>query len=135
MFEVKRVPGGAQGRSAGSAAGGFAWAVTTADDPVPDIYAQTKQALLKLDGILAELGTDKTRLVNATVYVDQIGLKPEMDRAWCEWIGDDPTALAAARLRRGAPWAALVGRDRRRGRRASAAGPVRSPDDRARRVN
>jgi enamine deaminase RidA (YjgF/YER057c/UK114 family) len=90
MFEIRRVPGGARGRSAGSAAGGFAWAVATAADPVADIFAQTRDALARIDAILAELGTDKTRLVNATVYVDKMQMKAEMDRAWCEWIGDDP---------------------------------------------
>jgi len=90
MFEIRRVQGGARGRSSGSAAGGFAWAVATSDDPVADMYRQTCNALAKLDGILADLDTDKTRLVNVTVYVDKIQLKAEMDRAWCEWIGDDP---------------------------------------------
>jgi len=90
MFEIRRVQGGARGRSSGSACGGFAWAVATSDDSVADIYMQTVNALAKIDGILAGLGTDKTRLVNATIYVDKIQLKEEMDRAWCEWIGDDP---------------------------------------------
>lgn len=90
MAGIRRVQGGARGRSAGSAHGGFAWAVATSDDPVADIYVQTKNALAKIDRILGELGTDRTRLVNATVYVDTIQLKAEMDRAWCEWIGDDP---------------------------------------------
>jgi len=90
MFEIRRVQGGARGRSSGSAAGGFAWAVATSDDSVADIYAQTKSALAKIDRTLAGLGTDKTRLVNATVYIDKMQLKGEMDRAWCEWIGDDP---------------------------------------------
>ncbi len=90
MFEIKRVQGGARGRSSGSAAGGFAWAVATSDDDIADMYQQTRNALAKIDGILAGLGTDKTHLVNATVYIDAFHLKEEMDRAWCEWIGDDP---------------------------------------------
>jgi len=90
MIDIKRVQGGARGRSSGSAYGGFAWAVATSDDPVADIYRQTQNALAKIDRILEGLGTDRTRLVNATVYVDQMQFKPEMDRAWCEWIGDDP---------------------------------------------
>jgi len=90
MFEIRRVQGGARGRSSGSAAGGFAWAVATSGDPVADIYTQTRNVLAKLDGILTGLGTDKTRLLNATIYVDKMQLKDEMDRAWCEWIGDDP---------------------------------------------
>ncbi len=90
MFEIRRVQGGARGRSAGTTCGGFAWAVATSEDPVADMYQQTRNTLGKIDRVLAGLGTDKTRLVNATVYVDKIQLKGEMDRAWCEWIGDDP---------------------------------------------
>ena len=90
MHPILRSQGGAQGRSAGSAYGGFAWAVATADVSVADVYAQTKDALAKLDAILADLGTDRTRLINATVYIDKMQFKAEMDRAWCEWIGDDP---------------------------------------------
>ena len=44
----------------------------------------------EIDGILAGLGTDKTKLLNATVYIDRMQHKAAMDRAWCEWIGDDP---------------------------------------------
>ena len=90
MFEIRRVQGGATGRSSGSAAGGFAWAVATSDDPIADTYTQTVKALEKIDGILEDLGTDKTKLLNATVYVDRMQHKAAMDRAWCEWIGDDP---------------------------------------------
>jgi enamine deaminase RidA (YjgF/YER057c/UK114 family) len=90
MFEIRRIQGGAQGRSSGSAAGGFAWAVATVDEPVADMYTQTQHTLAKIDRILAGLGTDKTRLVNATVYVNKMELKVEMDRAWCEWVGDNP---------------------------------------------
>lgn len=90
MFAINRIPGGAPGRSSGSSAGGFAWAVATSVDPVADMYIQTQKALAMIDDILVGLGTDKTNLVNATVYVDRIQLKDEMDRAWCEWIGDDP---------------------------------------------
>ena len=90
MVEIRRVQGGARGRSAGSAAGGFAWAVATSDDPVADIRVQTRRALAKIDGILAGLGTDRTRLLNATVYIDKMQNKAAMDEVWCAWIGDDP---------------------------------------------
>lgn len=89
-LKIKRVRGTARGRSQGTAAGGFAWAVATSDDPVADIYEQTRNALGKIDRVLAALGSDRTRLVNATVYLDSIALKEDMDRAWCEWIGEDP---------------------------------------------
>ena len=36
------------------------------------------------------MGTDKSALVNSTVYIAKMQLKEEMDKAWREWIGDDP---------------------------------------------
>tara|TARA_B100000686_G_scaffold320461_1_gene372141 strand:- start:1443 stop:1793 length:351 start_codon:yes stop_codon:yes gene_type:complete len=90
MIDIQRVQGGAQGRSAGSSCNGFAWAVATSDDDVADIHTQTVNALADIDRILVALGTDKTRLVNATVYITRMQDKAEIDRAWCAWIGDDP---------------------------------------------
>ncbi|MDX2203611.1 MAG: Rid family hydrolase [Hyphomicrobiaceae bacterium] len=62
----------------------------TSAQEVGDVYRQTVSALGKLDRILAQMGADKTRLLSATVYIVDIDRKEEMDRAWCEWVGDDP---------------------------------------------
>ena len=89
MFDIRRVPGSAQGRSRGAAYNGFAWAVAVAREKDLDMRGQTRSALREIDQILAELGTDKTALVNATVYIANMQLKDEMDEAWNEWIGAD----------------------------------------------
>lgn len=89
-MDIQRVRGVYQGRNAGTKYNGFAWAVATDQDNSPDMYTQTKNCLAEIDRVLAELGTDKTRLINVTVYVGKIQLKKEMERAWLEWIGDDP---------------------------------------------
>ena len=99
MLDIRRVSGGAPGRSAGSSYNGFAWAVATSPDDVPDIHEQTVNALAMIDEILAGMDTDKTRLINATVYLARMHDKAEMDRAWVAWMGDDPAPLAPARLR------------------------------------
>lgn len=90
MQEIRRFGGGAAGRCSGSACNGFAWAVAVSRDDVPDIHAQTQNALAEIDRILEGLGTNRTRLINATVYLAKMHDKAEMDRAWCAWIGDDP---------------------------------------------
>jgi enamine deaminase RidA (YjgF/YER057c/UK114 family) len=36
------------------------------------------------------MGTDKTRIIQATVYVTDIGKKDEMDAEWCKWLGTNP---------------------------------------------
>jgi enamine deaminase RidA (YjgF/YER057c/UK114 family) len=90
MNDICHVRGQFKGRSSGTAAGGFAWAVATTEVESDDLYQQTVSALKKIDRILVEMGTDKSRAVTATVYITDINRKEAMDRAWCEWVGDDP---------------------------------------------
>jgi enamine deaminase RidA (YjgF/YER057c/UK114 family) len=90
MSNIRRIHGQAKGRSSGTATAGFAWAVATSESASTDLYEQTVSALSKIDGILAEMGTDKSQAVTATVYITDMAQKEEMDRAWCEWIGDNP---------------------------------------------
>ena len=88
--DIRRVSGGAAGRNSASAWRDLVWAVATAADKSPGIYEQTRSTLGLIDRYLAECGTDKTRLLTATVYITRMEDKAEMDRAWNEWIGSDP---------------------------------------------
>ena len=90
MQDIRRARGKYQGRNAGTAYGGMAWAVATDQSNSPDMYTQTQVSLAEIDRVLAELGTDRTRLLNVTVYIGNMQLKDEMERAWLEWIGDNP---------------------------------------------
>lgn len=90
MQDITRVRGKYQGRNAGTAYNGMAWAVATDQDLNPDMYSQTRASLVEIDRVLGELGTDRTRLLNVTVYLGNMQLKDEMERAWLEWIGTDP---------------------------------------------
>ena len=90
MFPIQRSEGHIPGISWGTAYNGFAWAVATDQSNSADMYTQTSRSLAEIDRVLGELGTDRTRLINVTVYVSKIQLKDEMERAWLEWIGDDP---------------------------------------------
>ena len=90
MLNIERIRGAYQGRNAGTKYNGFAWAVATDQSNSPDMYTQTQKSLVEIDRVLGELGTDRTRILNTTVYVAKIQLKEEMERAWLEWIGNDP---------------------------------------------
>ena len=90
MFPIQRSAGHIPGISWGTSYNGFAWAVAVATDKELDLYGQTVSTLAEIARVLGELGTDKTRLLNATVYITNMQLRGEMHRAWCEWIGDDP---------------------------------------------
>jgi enamine deaminase RidA (YjgF/YER057c/UK114 family) len=57
-----------------------------ADDKSLPMKGQTEQVLRKIDGVLAAAGTDKSRILSATVYLADIDLKDEMNEAWMAWV-------------------------------------------------
>lgn len=57
-----------------------------ADDPSADIKGQTQQVLDKIERRLAEVGSDKSRLLSATIWVQDIGDRDPMNEVWVEWI-------------------------------------------------
>lgn len=64
-------------------------------DGAPSAYAQTRSVLEQVDALLARAGSDKSRLLSATVYI--VGFDAayaSMNRAWVEWL---PAGSAPAR--------------------------------------
>jgi len=59
---------------------------TVADDKSLDMKGQTAQVLKKIDAILGRSGTNKSRVLSATVYMADASLKDEMNEAWMEWV-------------------------------------------------
>ncbi|MFN0042764.1 MAG: Rid family hydrolase [Alphaproteobacteria bacterium] len=91
-MDIARVKGKAVGRSRGSAYGDLVTAVAVDPSAAPSVAEQTRSTLAQLDGILAELGSDKSRIVQATVYMADLNRKAEMEVEWVKWIGTDPKA-------------------------------------------
>ena len=72
-----------------------------ADDPRQDVAGQTRQVLAAIDRLLAECGTDKTRILSTTIYLADIGTFAHMNAAWDAWVpaGHTPArATVEARL-------------------------------------
>ena len=57
-----------------------------ADDKTLDIRGQTAQVLKKIDSVLVQAGTNKSRILSATVYMADSSLKDEMNEAWMAWV-------------------------------------------------
>ncbi len=57
-----------------------------ADEKTLAIKQQTEQVLAKIDGFLAVAGTDKTRLLSATVYMADLSQKDAMNEVWMAWL-------------------------------------------------
>lgn len=87
--EIERLRGRAIGRNAGTAYGNLVWVATIPDRKPPNISEQSADIFSKLDHLLAQLDSAKTRILSATVYLSDLSHKAAFDEAWCSWIGDD----------------------------------------------
>jgi enamine deaminase RidA (YjgF/YER057c/UK114 family) len=66
-----------------------------AKDPVASVGEQTKQILDRIDALLTAAGTDKTRLLAATIYLADIGRFAEMNAVWDKWVSPGSTPARA----------------------------------------
>jgi enamine deaminase RidA (YjgF/YER057c/UK114 family) len=66
--------------------GNLVFTVATAPGS-PSLKEQTRQVLARIEQNLLDAGSDKTRLLSATVYLTDITRKAELDEVWNEWIG------------------------------------------------
>ena len=78
------------GRSQSSGYKDLVWTVATASDESLDLRGQTLQALCSLERNLADLGSDKVKIISAYVFIADINEKPIMDDVWRNWIGNNP---------------------------------------------
>ncbi|WP_334189231.1 RidA family protein [Noviherbaspirillum sp.] len=54
--------------------------------PEGDIRIQAASVLQKIDRILAQAGTDKSRLLSAVIYLADISDFEAMNEVWDEWV-------------------------------------------------
>lgn len=83
---IKRLPASAPGRSRVVIHDGRVFTVATAREKSASMRAQTESALALLDKHLGEAGTDKSKLLSATVYITDMKRKAEMNDAWMAWV-------------------------------------------------
>ena len=62
-------------------------------DLTQDIKGQTRQVLAEIDRLLAKCGTDKSKLLQATIWVTDIRNRAPMNEIWTAWT--DPKNLPA----------------------------------------
>lgn len=64
-----------------------------ADDKSGDITTQTRQALAKVDDMLRQAGTDRSRLLSATIWLKTMDDFEGMNAVWDSWVvpGQAPT--------------------------------------------
>jgi enamine deaminase RidA (YjgF/YER057c/UK114 family) len=71
------------------------------EDTTADITGQTQQVLAEIDALLARAGTDKTRILMASIFIADINEFPGMNSAWDAWVpagNAPPRATVEAKL-------------------------------------
>jgi len=75
-----------------------------AHDTNEGVAGQTRQVLAAIDALLAQAGSDRTKILTATVYLADISTFAEMNSAWDAWVSkDDPPARATVEAKLAAP--------------------------------
>ena len=74
------------------------------DAPGESVTKQTENILARIDGLLAEAGTDKSKLLSATIWLSEIRAFDEMNAVWEAWIDlDNPPVRACVQAILAAP--------------------------------
>src|SRR5512135_2135634 len=75
-----------------------------ADDPKADVTGQTQQVLAQIDDLLFEAGTDKSKILSATIYLPSMADFAAMNAVWEQWVvpGETP-ARATVQAKLAAP--------------------------------
>lgn len=66
--------------------------VGTSGDSVTD---QTRQCLAQIDSLLAEVGSDKTRILQTTIWLADMADFAEMNAVWDAWVPQGHTPARA----------------------------------------
>jgi enamine deaminase RidA (YjgF/YER057c/UK114 family) len=72
-----------------------------ADDKNGDVAQQTTQVLAAIDRLLAEAGSDKTQILQATIFLADISTFAQMNSVWDAWVvsgNTPPRATVEAKL-------------------------------------
>ena len=57
-----------------------------AADGTQDITGQAKQVLAQIDSLLAEVGSDKTKILSATIFLPRMADFPALNAVWETWV-------------------------------------------------
>ncbi|TQK03289.1 RidA family protein [Herbaspirillum sp. SJZ107] len=72
-----------------------------AENTSQDIVGQTREVLGHVDRLLAEAGSDKTRILSTQIYIADMADFPGMNTVWDEWVvpgNTPPRATVEAKL-------------------------------------
>ncbi|QQP91824.1 RidA family protein [Skermanella rosea] len=75
-----------------------------AEDTTADAKGQTEQILRQIDELLALVGTDKSKLLSATVYLSEMAHFGALNAVWEAWVdASNPPVRATVEAKLAAP--------------------------------
>ena len=74
---------------------GISWLAGQVAAPGKSVTEQTEGVLAEIDRILAELGTDKTRILSAQIWLADMATFAEMNAVWDKWVPQGHTPARA----------------------------------------
>ncbi|NBZ86013.1 RidA family protein [Stagnihabitans tardus] len=84
MSEIKRIGVGAR-MSEAVCYNGVVWLAGQVGEGA-SVAEQTRDCLAQVDRILAEAGTDKTRILSTQIWLADISTFAEMNAVWDQWV-------------------------------------------------
>lgn len=99
MAEIVRLNPGNR-MSQGVVYGGLLYTAGQVDSHATDAAGQTRNVLAKIDALLAEAGSSRSRIVSADVWLSDIATFDDMNEVWEQWIDKSaPPARATVESR------------------------------------
>ena len=92
--DIKRIGTGAR-MSEGVSYNGILWVAGQVGNPGESVTEQTRTCLAEVDRILAEAGTDKTRILSAQIWLANMSTFGEMNAVWDSWVPQGHTPARA----------------------------------------
>jgi len=84
--------------------GGTVYLAGQVGEPGEDVSAQTRTILAEIDRLLAEAGTDKSKLLYVQIWLADMGDFAAMNAVWDAWVDPaNPPARATGEARLAAP--------------------------------
>ena len=85
MSDIKRLETGPR-MSQAVIANGIVWLAGQVGEPGASVADQTRVVLEQVDRLLAEAGTDKTKIVSAQIWLADMADFAEMNAVWDQWV-------------------------------------------------
>lgn len=74
---------------------GLIWLAGQVAEPGDSVTEQTRAVLAQIDALLAQAGSDKTRILSATIWMADMADFAEMNAVWDAWVPQGATPARA----------------------------------------